>query len=204
MIEELKSRNSTNQELIISLKSQVDLQETQHDHALKQIDILKEEKESLKSTVKIKDDQIHLYEKRIQICENGLSEVKENLDALAVEKEEMKESYETEIENKNVEIGKLETKIEQQYDELETMISDLQSLRTGSIFPNCISSVAVLKLVSEPDKRLEKERIESSLNNKIKNQAADISQLSQRLEIIYKGLKTFQTVTREIITSSSH
>jgi len=133
MIEELKSRNSTNQELIISLKSQVDLQETQHDHALKQIDILKEEKESLKSTVKIKDDQIHLYEKRIQICENGLSEVKENLDALAVEKEEMKESYETEIENKNVEIGKLETKIEQQYDELETMISDLQSLRRGSI-----------------------------------------------------------------------
>merc|ERR1711990_427730 len=64
MIEELKSRNSTNQELIISLKSQVDLQETQHDHALKQIDILKEEKESLKSTVKIKDDQIYLYEKR--------------------------------------------------------------------------------------------------------------------------------------------
>ena len=133
MIEELKSRNSTNQELIISLKSQVDLQETQHDHALKQIDILKEEKESLKSTVKIKDDQIHLYEKRIQICENGLSEVKDNLDALAVEKEEMKESYETEIVNKNVEIGKLETKIEQQYDELETMISDLQSLRTSSI-----------------------------------------------------------------------
>ena len=133
MIEELKSRNSTNQELIISLKSQVDLQETQHDHALKQIDILKEEKESLKSTVKIKDDQIHLYEKRIQICENGLSEVKDNLDALAAEKEEMKESYETEIENKNVEIGKLETKIEQQYDELETMISDLQSLRTSSI-----------------------------------------------------------------------
>ena len=139
MIEELKSRNSTNQELIISLKSQVDLQETQHDHALKQIDILKEEKESLKSTVKIKDDQIHLYEKRIQICENGLSEVKENLDALAVEKEEMKESYETEIENKNVEIGKLETKIEQQYDELETMISDLQSLRTGkSHFPTFV------------------------------------------------------------------
>ena len=133
MIEELKSRNSTNQELIISLKSQVDLQETQHDHALKQIDILKEEKESLKSAVKIKDDQIYLYEKRIQVCENGLSEVKENLDALALEKEEMKESYETEIENKNVEIGKLETKIEQQYDELETMISDLQSLRRGLI-----------------------------------------------------------------------
>ena len=62
----------------------------------------------------------------------------------------------------------------------------------------------MLKLISEPDKRLEKERIESSLNNKIKNQAADISQLSQRLEIIYKGLKIFQTVTREIITSSSH
>ena len=31
--------------------------------------------------------------------------------------------------------------------------------------------------------------MESSLNNKIKNQAADIGQLSQRLEIIYKGLK---------------
>ena len=34
--------------------------------------------------------------------------------------------------------------------------------------------------------------MESSLNNKIKNQAADIGQLSQRLEIIYKGLKALQ------------
>ena len=129
MIEELKSRNSTNQELILSLKSQIDLQETHHNHALKEIDILKQEKESLKSAAKMKDDQIHLYEKRIQMCENGLSEVKDNLDSLAAEKQEMKESYENEIENKNDEIGKLETKIEEQYDELETVISDLRSLR---------------------------------------------------------------------------
>ena len=130
MIEELKSRNSTNQELIVSLKSQIDLQETQHNHALKQIQILQQETESLKSKVKMKNDQIHLSEKRIQICENGLSEVKDNLDTLAFEKEEMKESYEKEIEKKNDETDKLETKIEQQYDELETMISDLQSIRS--------------------------------------------------------------------------
>ena len=66
MIEESKSKNATNKELIQSLKSQVDLQEIQYKHLANEMELIKDEKQSLEATIQKKDDLIHVFETRLK------------------------------------------------------------------------------------------------------------------------------------------